>query len=233
MPSTSLLNAQILISGTGTNAVNIATRIQNNLLTGLRITQVISNNPDAPGIDALKALGLEVRVVNHREFPNRTCFEAALAGAIQQKSCDLIVLAGFMRILSFDFVKEFAGKVVNIHPSLLPAYKGLRTHQRALEAQDEYHGVSVHLVTPDLDAGPVIGQAILKVRPTDTAQTLEKRVQTMEYSLYPACLQFIASGTIQLQADRVLIHQSAHLAQQPNATGVFTWTEDEILNQTS
>jgi phosphoribosylglycinamide formyltransferase-1 len=153
------------------------------------------------------------------------------------------VLAGFMRILSPEFVKHFAGRIINIHPSLLPAYKGLNTHQRALNAGESHHGVSVHLVIPDLDAGPIIGQAQLNIEPHDTAASLQQRVQAMEYKLYPFCLALIASGQVQLSADTVTLNlaKSTQLQQasiqdqtiaQCHETGMIICTEEMILATT-
>lgn len=223
------LNAQVLISGKGTNALNIVHKVQQGALPGLTISQALCNNPSAPGIQMLRELGLPTKLVNHKDFDDRAHFELALTNAINQQPCDLLILAGFMRILSAEFVSRFAGKMVNIHPSLLPAHKGLHTHQRALDAGDKIHGVSVHLVTPDLDAGPVIGQAVLQVGDEKCARTLEQRIQQMEYWLYPQCLGLIASGGVKLMSDSVSVQ--AHQMDKPNSAGVYTWTEEYILSQ--
>ncbi len=224
------LKIQILISGTGSNAINIAHQFKNGQLSGLgEISQVISNRPKAQGLNTAQELGLATLCVDHQDYEDKAAFETALIHAIDSKPCDLIVLAGFMRVLSPEFVSHYAGRIINIHPSLLPAYKGLNTHQRVLDAGETHHGVSVHLVIPDLDAGPLIGQAILNIKSDDTAETLRQRIQAMEYWLYPHCLQLILSGDIQLMTDRV-IFKAPHI--QTTATGVEPWPEDVILNQT-
>jgi phosphoribosylglycinamide formyltransferase 1 len=156
---------------------------------------VVSNNADAGGIAWAKARGIATLVVDHRPFDgDRSAFEAALTAALAPHHPDMICLAGFMRKLTGDFTDAWAGRMINIHPSLLPKYKGLHTHARALEAGDNLHGCSVHEVTAALDDGPVLGQASITILPDDTAQTLAARVLVQEHRLYPAVLRRFAAG---------------------------------------
>jgi phosphoribosylglycinamide formyltransferase-1 len=159
-----------------------------------RCVLVISNDPAAKGLDLAAAAGVPTAAIDHRAYPSRAAFEADLAAALQDVSPDIIALAGFMRILSAPFVAQFEGRMLNIHPSLLPKYPGLHTHQRALDAGDAQAGCTVHRVTADLDAGPILGQAVVDISPADTAQTLAAKVLVQEHRLYPAVLRAFASG---------------------------------------
>lgn len=156
---------------------------------------IVSNNADAGGIAWAKGQGIATEVVDHRPFgKDRAAFEAELARAVERHTPDLLCLAGFMRVLGADFVAPWKGRFLNIHPSLLPKYRGLHTHQRALDAGDEVHGCTVHEVTPILDDGPILGQATVPVHPTDTADALAARVLAQEHVLYPLVLQQFAAG---------------------------------------
>ena len=156
---------------------------------------VVSNNAEAGGIAWAKAQGIATEVVDHRPFAgDRPAFEAALNAALERHSPDMICLAGFMRKLTGGFTDVWAGRMINIHPSLLPKYKGLNTHARALEAGDTLHGCTVHEVTAALDDGPILGQASLKMVPDDTAEALAARILTLEHRLYPAVLRRFAAG---------------------------------------
>lgn len=156
---------------------------------------IVSNNPDAGGIAWARERGLATEVVDHRPFKgDREAFEAALSEALAPYQPDIICLAGFMRKLTAGFTDAWAGRMINIHPSLLPKYKGLDTHARALEAQDREHGCSVHEVTAALDDGPLLGQATLEIAPDDTAESLATRVLELEHRLYPAVLRRFAAG---------------------------------------
>ncbi|WP_420013297.1 phosphoribosylglycinamide formyltransferase [Tateyamaria sp.] len=156
---------------------------------------VVSNNADAGGIAWAKGQGIATEVVDHRPFgKDRPAFEAALNTALAPHTPDILCLAGFMRVLTAGFVTPWAGRMLNIHPSLLPKYKGLHTHARALEAGDTEHGCTVHLVTPALDDGPILGQARIAVHAFDTPDTLAARVLVQEHRLYPAVLRRFASG---------------------------------------
>lgn len=155
---------------------------------------VVSNRPDAGGVRRAAALGVPTAIVDHRAYPNRAEFEAALHQKLQAYAPDILCLAGFMRILTPDFVRHWTGRCLNIHPSLLPKFRGLNTHARALEAGEDAHGCSVHEVTDDLDAGPILGQARLSIRADDTADTLSRRVVALEHRLYPAVLRRYVAG---------------------------------------
>lgn len=156
---------------------------------------VVSNNADAGGIAWARGQGIATEVVDHRPFgPDRPAFEAALQTALARHTPDIICLAGFMRILTAGFTAQWSGRMINIHPSLLPKYKGLHTHARALAAGDAHHGCTVHEVTAALDDGPILGQATLDVHPHDTPDTLAARVLTLEHQLYPAVLRQFARG---------------------------------------
>lgn len=160
-----------------------------------RAVVIVSNNADAGGIAWARAQGIDTVVVDHRPFgKDRAAFEAALTDALAPYTLDIICLAGFMRVLTAGFVTPWQGRMLNIHPSLLPLYRGLHTHARALEAGDAEHGCTVHLVTPELDDGPILGQARLNVLPDDTADSLAARVLKLEHKLYPAVLRRFVSG---------------------------------------
>jgi len=183
----------ILISGGGSNMVALARS-----MTGAcpaRPVLVLSNRPDAAGLERAGALGIPTAVVDHRPFgTDRDAFEAALARELDLVSPDIIALAGFMRILSPGFIDRYRGRMLNIHPSLLPKYRGLHTHERALAAQEAEHGCTVHEVTAELDDGPILGQARVPVLAEDTAETLAARVLQMEHRLYPEVLARFATG---------------------------------------
>lgn len=174
----------VLISGSGSNLQALIDAIELGAING-QIVAVISNKPDVYGLTRASNAGIPSIVIDHRQFDGREPFEAELSKAINQFAPDLIVLAGFMRILNSEFVQPYEGKMLNIHPSLLPKYKGLQTHKRALENGDKEHGVSVHFVTAELDGGPVIAQRIVKVEDSDTEQSLQQKVQRQEHQLYP------------------------------------------------
>ena len=183
----------ILISGGGSNMVKLVESMGAD--HPARPVLVLSNDPAAAGLDRARALGVPVAAVDHRPFgKDRAGFEAALLQPLLAAEPDILCLAGFMRVLTPAFVARFAGRMLNIHPSLLPNYPGLHTHQRALEAGDTQAGCTVHEVTADLDAGPMLGQARVPVLAGDTADTLAARVLAMEHRLYPAVLRRFASG---------------------------------------
>ncbi|QHJ00269.1 phosphoribosylglycinamide formyltransferase [Xylophilus rhododendri] len=189
----------ILISGAGSNMqsiVSAALREDWAGRHGARIAAVISNRPDAAGLAWAREQGIAAEAVDHRAFARREDFDTALAEAIDRHAPTLLVLAGFMRILGSAFVAHYAGRMVNIHPSLLPAFTGLDTHKRALEAGCTVHGVTVHRVTADLDLGPILGQAVVPVLPGDTPELLAARVLAQEHRLYPRVLAGLLSGEI-------------------------------------
>lgn len=183
----------ILISGGGSNMVRLVESMAGD--HPARPVLVVSNRPDAGGLARAQALGVPTAVVDHRAYDGRPAFEAALARVLDAQRPDIIALAGFMRILTADFVQHYTGRMINIHPSLLPAYPGLDTHARALAAGDAQAGCTVHEVTPELDAGPILGQGRVPVCAGDTPQTLAARVLEMEHRLYPAVLRRVAEGT--------------------------------------
>jgi len=183
----------ILISGGGSNMVSLV-----DSMTGdhpARPVLVLSNRPGAGGLDKAAARGVPTAVVDHRPFGgDRAAFEAALQTGLAMARPDILCLAGFMRVLTPDFTNAWAGRMLNIHPSLLPKYRGLHTHQRAIEAGDAEAGCTVHEVTAELDDGPILGQARVPIRPGDTAETLAARVLVQEHALYPAVLRRFAAG---------------------------------------
>ncbi len=180
----------ILISGRGSNMVSIMAAIATGRLNA-DIVAVISNRADAAGLTAAAADGIATAVVDHTEFESRDAFDRVLADTVDRFKPDLVVLAGFMRILTADFVTHFNGKLLNIHPSLLPKFKGLDTHQRAIDANELEHGATVHFVTAELDGGPIVLQATVPVLANDDASTLAKRVLEQEHQLYPNAIKKI------------------------------------------
>lgn len=169
-----------------------------------QIAAVISNRPDAAGLEIARDAGIPTAVVNHRDYLDRMQFDAALAAAIDQYQPDLVVLAGFMRILTENFVNHFAGRLVNIHPSLLPSFTGLDTHQRAIDAGVKFHGATVHFVTSELDHGPIITQAVVPVHENDDAETLAARVLVQEHQIYPRAVRDLLEGRLVLKDGRVV-----------------------------
>ena len=185
----------ILISGRGSNMVSIVEAIKAENLP-ITVSAVISNRPNAPGIEFAKQANIPTAVIDHKEFESRETFDQALAAEIDTYSPNLVVLAGFMRILTTEFVEHFANRLVNIHPALLPKFKGLNTHQRAIDAGETEHGASVHIVTPELDDGPVVMQARVPVLAGDTEETLAARVLEQEHKLYPAAINQLLNNPI-------------------------------------
>lgn len=190
-------NVVVLLSGSGSN---LQALIDSNSASNgpVRIRAVISNRADAYGLERAKAAGIDTAVLAHTGFDGREAFDAALMALIDGFAPDLVVLAGFMRILSGGFVRHYQGRLLNIHPSLLPKYKGLHTHQRALEAGDAEHGCSVHFVTEELDGGPLVVQAVVPIAADDSAQTLAQRVHLQEHQIYPLAVRWFAEGRLRL-----------------------------------
>ena len=169
--------------------------------SSIRIRAVVSNEPDAFGLERARRAGIATRILNHRDYPSRDAYDAALGALIEEQKPGLIVLAGFMRILTPAFVARFKGRMLNIHPSLLPKFRGLHTHQRALDAGERVHGASVHFVTEKLDGGPVVLQAQVPVEPGDDADTLAARVLHTEHIIYPQAVRWVAQGRLTLDEE--------------------------------
>ncbi len=173
------------------------------------IVLVLSNDPEAEGLASAAALGIPTRAIDHRAFPDRASFDAALDAALREAGTELVCLAGFMRILTDGFVEGWAGRMLNIHPSLLPLFKGTHTHAQALAAGVRLHGCTVHFVVPELDAGPIVAQAAVPVREGDDPDSLAARVIVQERRLYPAALALVAGGQARLEGGRVVIDRAA------------------------
>ena len=191
----------ILISGRGSNMEAII-RAQ---IPGAEVSAVIANRPDAEGLAFAVDQGIVTQVVDHKAYPSREAFDAALADAIDAHRPDLVVLAGFMRVLTDAFVTRYAGRLFNIHPSLLPSFPGLHTHRKALAAGVRVHGATVHFVTPTLDCGPVVIQAVVPVLPGDDEAALARRVLEQEHRIYPQAVRWFVDGRLTLTDGRVLV----------------------------
>ena len=199
-----LARITVLISGRGSNLAALIDAANAGAFDGA-VTHVISNRPGAGGLAHAERNGIATTVVDHRAFATREAFDGALAATIDASEPDLIVLAGFMRILGSDFVQRYTGRMLNIHPSLLPAYPGTDTHARALADRTLLHGCSVHFVTPDVDGGPIIAQSEVPVLPGDDAATLAARVLDAEHRLLPQVVGWFCAGRIVVEGDRVRI----------------------------
>jgi len=197
----------VLISGSGSNLQAIVDKIHKQPLdnTQAEIVAVISNKSDAYGLQRASEANIPAITVPSKGCESREAFDALLATELDKHQPDLIILAGFMRILTTEFVEKFQGKMLNIHPSLLPKYPGTNTHQRAIEAGDDVHGVSVHFVTPDLDSGPTVLQAKVPVFSDDTAEDLAERVLTQEHQIYPLVAQWFLEGRLTMQENKAIL----------------------------
>jgi len=198
----------VLISGSGSNLQALIDAINDGALHA-DIKAVISNKPYAYGLERARQQSIPTAIVNHRDFADRAQFDQSLQETIDQYQPKLVVLAGFMRILTADFVNHYSGRMINIHPSLLPAYTGLNTHQRAIDAGDQEHGVSIHFVTNELDGGPIISQARVPIHPGDSAEKLANRVLDQEHHLYPMTLEWICQGRLHQQQNQVIFDGQA------------------------
>ena len=198
------LKVAVLISGRGSN---LAALIEACAAPDFpaEIVTVISNEPDAYGLKRARAAAIAATIVNHRAFPSRAEFEAALSEAIRAAGAELVCLAGFMRLLTEGFAREWRDRLINIHPSLLPAFRGLNTHARMIEAGVRFAGCTVHFVRTEMDAGPIIVQAAVPVRPDDTAETLADRVLAEEHRIYPLAVRLIAEGRVRVADETVRI----------------------------
>ncbi|MDD5392954.1 MAG: phosphoribosylglycinamide formyltransferase [Thiothrix sp.] len=202
--STALPRLVVLISGSGSNLQSIIDAIRAQRLQA-QIVAVISNKADAYGLQRASNAVIPAITVDHKGFASRAEFDQALQQQIDSYQPDLVVLAGFMRILTPDFVRHYTGRMLNIHPSLLPLYKGIHTHQRVLDDKAKEHGVSIHFVTPELDGGPVIMQAKVPVLPSDTAKSLAQRVQAQEHVIYPRVVKWFVEGRLKLEGNQVML----------------------------
>ena len=201
------LRLAVLISGSGSNLQAIIDEIEQGQLQA-EIVGVISNNPQAYGIERAQQHGIPVDVIDHREFDSREDYDARLQQRLKSLAPDFIVLAGFMRILTAAFINGFEHRILNIHPSLLPAYKGLNTHQRALDNQESAHGVSIHLVTAELDDGPILLQGRYPIEAGDRVEDLQARGHALEHLMYPQLLSWISTRKLQIESDgRILYDQ--------------------------
>lgn len=197
----------VLVSGNGSNLQAIINACQNNLING-KIVAVISNKPDVYSLMRAKQANIPSHVINHKEFATREAFDHQLQLQIEQYQPDLIVLAGYMRILTPHFVQHYSGKMLNIHPSLLPKYPGLNTHRRAMEAGDKEHGTTVHFVTDELDGGPIILQAKVPIFDNDEEQDIVERVLTQEHQIYPLVIKWFCDDRLTMINGRAYLDQT-------------------------
>jgi len=198
-------NIVILISGRGSNMEAIVRAA----VPGARIAAVIANRPDASGLVFAREHGIEAVCLDHKGFADRAAFDEALRERIDGYTPDLVVLAGFMRVLTENFVRHYEGRLINIHPSLLPAFPGLHTHRRAIESGATVHGATVHFVTAELDSGPVVVQAAVPVLPDDDESALAARVLREEHRIYPQAVRWIVEGRTRIDGQRVHVQDSA------------------------
>ncbi len=190
----------IFVSGNGTNAENLIHKIQSGSVHGVKAEAVICDNPQAPAIEKARRLGVEVVLVDRKQFQNKKDFEGEMIRGVDQRKIDYLLLAGFMRILSKEFVEHYRGRIINIHPSLLPAFPGADAIRDAFEAKVKETGVTTHFVTADVDAGPIILQRKVVVDPHDTLESLEAKVHAVEYELYPETLRLLLAGKAKFKA---------------------------------
>jgi phosphoribosylglycinamide formyltransferase 1 len=201
-----LARITVLISGRGSNLATLIASTHAGAIAGA-VTHVISNRPDAAGLEHARRHGIPTTVVDHTAFPSRAAFEAALANAVDSGKPDLIVLAGFMRVLGEDFVRRYEGRMLNIHPSLLPRYPGLATHRRALADGAREHGCTVHFVTRDVDFGPIVLQRAVPVQDGDDEATLAARVLEAEHRLLPEAVALYCAGRLAIENGRVRVSE--------------------------
>ena len=192
----------VLISGSGSNLQSI---IDHADAIDLSIECVISNNADAYGLTRAENAGISNHIIDHTQFDSREAFDQAISETIDQYSPDIVILAGFMRIFTEAFAQRYCGKMLNIHPSLLPKFQGLNTHQRVIDAGESEHGVSIHFVTAELDGGPVIAQSRVSVLPGDNTESLAKRVLIEEHKLFPKVIHWFTQGRLQLKNGKALL----------------------------
>ncbi|PLX36699.1 MAG: phosphoribosylglycinamide formyltransferase [Hyphomicrobiales bacterium] len=210
----------ILISGRGSNMAALLEAARDPDYPA-EIAVVIANRPDAKGLETAAAAGIATSIVDHKHYPNREAFEDDLTAAVSESGADIVCLAGFMRLLTPHFVERWRDRMINIHPSLLPSFKGLNTHARAIEAGVRLHGCTVHFVRPEMDDGPIIIQAAVPVLSSDSEDTLSERVLAAEHRIYPKALALVASGAVRVVDDRV-IHDDSGPVPPP-----FLWPKDD------
>jgi phosphoribosylglycinamide formyltransferase-1 len=200
------LKIAVLISGRGSNLQALIDHFGPIITSSpVRIVQVIANRPDAGGIERAKKAGIPTAVIDHKSFPDRIAFDASLDRAIRESGAELVVLAGFMRLLTEGFVAAWRNRLINIHPALLPSFRGTDTHRRALKRGVKLHGATVHFVRHETDTGPIIAQAAVPVLAKDTPDTLGARVLSAEHKLYPLALRLIAEGRVTMDGDRAVV----------------------------
>ena len=220
--STPNLNIVVLISGSGSNLQAIINAVTAGQLHA-NINAVISNRPNVKGLERALSANIPALTLDHKQFDSREAFDQQLIQEIDQHQPDLIILAGFMRILTDDFVKHYNGKMLNIHPSLLPDFRGLNTHQRALDAGVEQHGVTVHYVSNELDGGPLVLQAVIDVNENDTAESLQQRVHQQEHIIYPMVIEWAAQQRLEV------IDQQVYLDKQ-RLEKPAKWINNQLIN---
>ncbi|WP_092483367.1 phosphoribosylglycinamide formyltransferase [Candidatus Ichthyocystis hellenicum] len=198
----------VLFSGKGSNlGAILASSVKPH------IELCLTDNPDAPGIISARSYGLPVVIANYRDYVNKSEFEQTVLNKLKKSMIDYVVLAGFMRILSTNFVSQYNHRIINIHPSLLPSYAGLNTHERVIQNGNKIHGVTIHFVTPQVDAGPIIAQGAIRVHPNDTPKSLQERIHKLEHLIYPQVISWIIKGQIYVNDQGKVIH--------PFCTGFF------------
>ncbi len=215
------LNLVVLISGTGSNLQAIIDAIANGQLHA-RITAVLSNRPGVKGLERAQQAGIPTETLDHTQFESREAFDQAMIQCIDSYQPDMLILAGFMRILTDDFVKHYEGRMLNIHPSLLPEFRGLDTHRRALEAKVQQHGVSVHYVSNELDGGPLVLQAVIDVTDKDTEQSLQQRVHQQEHIIYPMVIEWVAQHRLEVINQQVYLDKK--ILDQP-----LKWINNQLV----
>ncbi len=208
------LRTGVLISGRGSNMMALAEACADPAFPA-EIVLVLSNEPGAAGLERAREFGIPTAVLDHRAFPDRAAFDAAVTARLEAAGVEFVCLAGFMRLLTAGFVGQWRDRLLNIHPSLLPAFRGLDTHGHALAAGVRLHGCTIHFVRPELDDGPIVMQAAVPVLPDDTAESLAARVLAQEHRLYPAALRLVAGGAARVEGERVVFRDG--------------WTDEGLL----
>lgn len=197
-------NVAVLISGRGSNMQSLVRACAAPDYPA-QIVLVLSNRADAAGLGFAREAGIATAVISHKDFPDRASFDAAMDAEIRRHGAELICLAGFMRLLDSPFIEAWRDRMINIHPSLLPSFRGLDTHERALEAGVKLAGCSVHFVRPDVDTGPIVAQAAVPVLPDDTPDSLAARILEQEHRIYPMALKLVAEGRVRVEGDRAIV----------------------------